>query len=95
MPYTKPTIERDEVEATLRGLNLERDGDLTWAMAILMDQFALNRGVVNYANLHAIRACAIDAADEWWWAVMRPYEDQQRVRNGTPYSIRAFLPQSL
>ena len=101
MPYRPYSEQRDKDEHALRSLALRSQGDLTWAIAILQDEWAayqadLDQKQVRYTILSQARAAAQDAADEWYAQVMRPYEDQMRARNGSPYeTIRRLLPQSL
>lgn len=94
MPYTTRTAERDVDEEALRSIarDLLHQGDLTWAIATLMDEFIMRDGRVSYTTLSSARAAAQDAADEWYRRLMAPYEDDKRRINGDVYRVAAYVP---
>lgn len=65
----------------LANTNICTAGDLTYAITYLMHTRVKRLGK-SYANLSQIRACAQDAADEFYRVVMSPYEDNKRKENG-------------
>lgn len=86
MPYTSQ--DRRGTEDDLRAVVHPEweQGDLTWAIATLMDEFIVTHGI-SYAKLSSVRAAAQDAADEWYRRVMAPYEDKKITENGDVYTV--------
>jgi hypothetical protein len=91
MPYSMQAERLQEIELRKIAASLMHQGQLTWAIAVLMDEFVLSGGIVSYATLSRARAAAQDAADEWYRAVMAPYEDKKRAENGDVYQVRAYV----
>lgn len=93
MPYVMQAI-RDDVEAELRSVarRLITQGDLTYAISVLMDEYVMSvAGAVTYHTLSRARASAQDASDEWYRRVMAPYEDSKRRENGDVYHVVGYI----
>jgi hypothetical protein len=91
MPYTLEAERLQEEELRKIARSLMHQGQLTWAISVLMDEYVLSGGVVGYAQLSRARAAAQDAADEWYRVVMAPYEDAKRAQNGDVYTVREYV----
>jgi len=86
MPYTKPE-SRTEIKTLAEQMikYINASGDLTYAISLLMHLETL-KAKQSYTNMSRIRATAQDSADEYYRAVMAPYEDEKRAENG-PVSV--------
>jgi hypothetical protein len=91
MPYTLEAERLQEEELRKIARTLMHEGQLTWAISVLMDEFVMSQGIVSYATLHRARASAQDAADEWYRVVMAPYEDKKRAENGDVYRVVEYV----
>jgi hypothetical protein len=91
MPYTLEAERLQEEELRKIATSVMHEGQLTWAISVLMDEFVMSQGVISYATLHRARASAQDAADEWYRVVMAPYEDKKRAENGDVYRVAEYV----
>jgi hypothetical protein len=91
MPYTLEAERLQEEELRKVATSLMHQGQLTWAISVLMDEYVLSGGIVSYSTLSRARAAAQDAADEWYRSVMAPYEDKKRAENGDVYQVREYV----
>ena len=92
MPYTIPAARSREKDLRRLAYDLRTEGDLTWAISVLMDEWVMTTaGTVSYQTLHRARASAQDAADEWYRRVMAPYEDKKLAENGEVYQVVKYL----
>jgi hypothetical protein len=77
MPYTSGG-ETAREEAAARPTDV---GELTYAITELMVAYVDRAGGKDYALLRETQGAAEAAALEFWWRVVRPYEDLKREFN--------------
>jgi len=82
MPYIEEK-ERERFDAALvnAGRNVFAKGELTYCIYKLGVEVMKDIDV-GYANLSMIRSAMMDAADEWWYQKIRPYENKKKKENG-------------
>lgn len=82
MPYIKQE-SRPKFDAPLEhaARQIFEKGELTYCVYKLGVE-VLKDVDVSYANLSMIRSAMMDAADEWMFEKMRPYEKRKKKENG-------------
>lgn len=90
MPYISPERAR-EVDAALGAPQdiaeqLQTEGDLVYAITVLMVAYLMQRAPLRFAHLNAVRGALKSADDEFAERVVRPYERHKRIQGGAdPY----------
>lgn len=82
MPYiTQESRQKFEIPLQHAARNIFEKGELTYCIYKLGVE-VLKDLDVSYSNLSMIRSAMMDAADEWMFEKMRPYEKQKKKENG-------------
>lgn len=82
MPYiTQESRLKFDAPLEHAGRKVFEKGELTYCIYKLGVE-VLKDLDVNYANLSMIRSAMMDAADEWMFEKMRPYERKKKKDNG-------------
>ena len=82
MPYIEEK-ERERFDAALvnAGRNVFAKGELTYCIYKLGVEVMKDLDV-SYSNLSMVRSAMMDAADEWLFEKIRPYEKRKKKENG-------------
>ena len=88
MPYIIPE-DRQAIDEALKDLTLSTEGELNYAITVLMHKYIKNKGL-RYQHLNSVAGVLSCAQAEFYRTVVAPYEDKKIKENGGVSDLDKF-----